>query len=144
MSLCTPHGLYADSARTRVSPNRVRMDSEHAEQKPIILDLGLKSDSDNCRKTLHHWELNPWLSGDIRGYHVIHPRHLTIRPNGLPYCVHYLCNNHWLLILFCKIIHFMRLIKSVSLSLKIWCPILREDHCLDVTEEIENTTVLQC
>jgi len=27
---------------------------------------------------------------------------------------------------------------------KIWCLILQEDHCLDVTEVIESITVLQC
>jgi len=42
------------------------------------------------------------------------------------------------------VFHFMKLIKSVFLSLKIWCPILQEGHCLDVTEVIESTTVLQC
>ena len=45
---------------------------------------------------------------------------------------------------FCKIIHFMRVIKLTSLSTKISSQILQEDHCLDVTEEIESTTVLQC
>src|SRR5882762_10850686 len=41
---------------------------------------------------------------------------------------------------FSKITHFMKLIKSVYPSPKFWCPILLEDHYLDVTEGIESTT----
>jgi len=45
---------------------------------------------------------------------------------------------------FLQIIHFMKLIKSVFLNPKIWCPILQGDHCLDVTRVVESITVLQC